>query len=188
MNVAYPIQIKEVWRDVKGLEGFYQVSNIGRIKSLVGWNGHKYVRREKIILPTSDKEGRMRIKLYKFGEKINLKIHRVIAEAFIPNPNGYKVINHIDSNPSNNDISNLEWCTQKQNVIHGYRFGKHRKIQKPLKRGRLKLDKRDKYGIDLEVLRHQIKNGATNKELAEIYGCPNTLIARRRYQFKKGEI
>lgn len=188
MNVKYPIQIKEVWRDVKGLEGFYQVSNIGRIKSLVGWNGHKYVRREKIILPTPDKEGRMHIKLSKFGEKINLKIHRIIAEAFIPNPNSYKVINHVDSNPSNNDISNLEWCTQKQNVIHEYRFGNLRKKKNTTVANRRAYDKRGKYGIRLDILIHQINNGATNKELAEIYKCPNTLIARRRYQLKKGEI
>ena len=97
--------MKEEWRDIKGYEGLYQISNLGRIKSLKDNHG-KY--REKILKPGNSKG-----KLF--------KIHRLVAIHFIENPNNYPEVNHKDENPINNHVNNLEWCTAEYNVNYGTR-------------------------------------------------------------------
>lgn len=113
-------KIEEIWKDIKGYEGLYQVSNMGRVKRLNYWNGHKYNNGEKILKPTTqyvtDNYFRSKVKLYNGCSKKDFKIHRLVATAFIPNPNNYPIINHIDGNPLNNRADNLEWCTQKHNM------------------------------------------------------------------------
>ena len=119
--------LTEEWRDVKGYEGNYMVSNLGRVKSLVGWNGNKYTKRDKILNPYKQKVGqeycRLVVKLCKNGKKKDGKVHRLVADAFIPNPENKPNINHKDGNPLNNIASNLEWCTQRENIIHSYEIG-----------------------------------------------------------------
>ena len=84
----------EVWKPVVGYEGLYEVSNLGRIKSLVGWNGHKYVNREKIMNQSITTTGYKKIELTKDGIKKSLKVHRLVAQAFIPLIAGKTVVNH----------------------------------------------------------------------------------------------
>lgn len=112
----------EEWKSIKGYEGLYMVSNLGRVKSLCGFNGHEYVKREKILNPYKQKAGknyyRSVVKLSKDGSRKDFKVHRLVADAFIPNPELKSNINHIDGNPLNNRVDNLEWCTQKENIIH----------------------------------------------------------------------
>lgn len=119
--------IAEEWKDIEGYEGLYQISNKGRVKSLVGWNGHKYISREKILKPSKTSTGYWKVDLHKNGKKKSLKLHRVIASAFIPNPNNLPFINHIDSNPLNNSLENLEWCTPKYNSQYSYEHGNHKR-------------------------------------------------------------
>lgn len=113
---------KEEWKSIKGYEGMYEISNFGRVKSLLGWNGHKYIRRERILAPYKQQSNkyysRSVVKLAKDNKTKDFKVHRLVAEAFITNPNNYKVVNHIDGNPLNNKVENLEWCTQKMNIKH----------------------------------------------------------------------
>lgn len=107
--------MEEIWKDVKGYEGLYQVSNLGRIKSFNYMNTGK----EKILKNRLDKGGYYSIVLYKNGKYINKKVHRLVAEAFIPNLDNLPQVNHKDENKLNNRVDNLEWCTAKYNNNYG---------------------------------------------------------------------
>lgn len=113
----------EEWRPVPGYEGLYEASNTGKVASL-SYNGTG-VRKE--LKPQVTKRGYFRVRLYKNGSWKGFRLHRVIAAAFIPNEENLPEINHIDEDPSNNAVSNLEWCTRKYNCDYGTRVERQRK-------------------------------------------------------------
>lgn len=102
----------EVWKDIKGYEGKYKISNLGNVKS---------VKKQIILKPIIHKKGYLRVALYKKNKSKRYLIHRLVAEAFIENPNNYMEINHKDENKQNNNVSNLEWCSRSYNVNYGTR-------------------------------------------------------------------
>lgn len=104
----------EEWKDIKGYEGKYQISNRGRVKSL----GNNKTRKEKILRP-GKRNNYLFINLYKNGKSKKYNIHRLVAEHFLPNPDNLPVINHKDENKLNNNVENLEWCTQEYNMNYG---------------------------------------------------------------------
>lgn len=117
---------KECWRDIKGYEGLYQVSNFGRIKALPKKRNNGtgyYIQKEKIMKPQLKNKRYLGIYLTKEGKHKNYLIHRLVAENFILNPNNYPQINHIDCNKLNNNVNNLEWCTQEWNLEHALKNG-----------------------------------------------------------------
>ena len=118
--------MNEVWKDIQGYEGKYQVSNLGRVKSLSRkvFNGAGYyVINEKILKPRKTHTGYLRVHLCRDDRYI----HRLVAEAFIPNSNNYSEVNHKDENKQNNRVDNLEWCTREYNLVYGSRkdYKKH---------------------------------------------------------------
>lgn len=120
----------EIWKDIKGYEGLYQVSSCGNIKSLervVKNNkfGGKRILPEQLLSPTDNGHGYKLIGLRKNGKRKNHYIHRLVAIAFIPNANNEKYVNHIDYNTANNVVENLEWCSQKENVQYSSMRMKH---------------------------------------------------------------
>lgn len=119
----------EVWKDIEGFEG-YQISNRGRVKSL----NYSHTKQERVLQQCIDRRGYCRITLYKNGKIYNLKVHRLVAMAFIANPNEKPQVNHIDECKANNHAENLEWCTCKENINHGTRNERARKTLKGRKR------------------------------------------------------
>lgn len=112
--------MKEIWKKIKDNPN-YEISNLGRLRSVYKYNvGTKeYILRDKpLIMSKTIDNGYEKIKLSCKGKKTIKYIHRLVAEAFIPNPNNYKEVNHIDSNTRNNKIDNLEWCNRQQNINH----------------------------------------------------------------------
>ena len=107
----------EEWRDIKGYEGLYQVSNLGRVKSL----NYNRTRKEKILKPAKNKVGYLQVVLYKNKNDKHYTIHQLVAKTFLENPYNFKEINHKDENPLNNESSNLEWCDRKYNINYGNR-------------------------------------------------------------------
>lgn len=114
--------MKEKWRDIEGYEGIYQVSNDGKIKSydryVGGKGGVKRIEKGIILKYGYDGAGYRKARLSKDGKCISYYVHRLVAKAFIENPNNYPQVNHIDSNKTNNNVKNLEWCTQQINQHH----------------------------------------------------------------------
>ena len=104
----------EIWKDVVYFEGLYQVSNLGRVKSL----NYSRTGREKVLKP-SKTNGYLQVYLYKEGKSKRFSIHRLVAFAFIPNPNNLPIVNHKDEDKSNNCVDNLEWCTVAYNNNYG---------------------------------------------------------------------
>jgi len=117
----------EVWVDIAGFEGLYAISNKVRVKSCKreAVDGAKI--HEKILRPGKHKSGYAKFTLCRDGRFHYVNRHRLVATAFIPNPNKLPCVNHIDNDPSNDDISNLEWCTFSHNTRHAY---KHKRIDK----------------------------------------------------------
>lgn len=115
--------MKEIWKSIEGYEGFYEVSNLGRVKSLSRYvsNGTSvplYVK-ERILKQWKDKKGYCTVVLGKEGKYKTYAVHRLVANAFILNPNNLPCVNHKDENPSNNFVDNLEWCTYRYNLNYG---------------------------------------------------------------------
>ena len=126
----------EIWKDIKGYEGLYQVSNLGRVKSLPKYHKTKsgYFSKERIIKTIRNDRGYLMVGLSKDWKKKKVFVHRLVAEAFIPNPNNYTQINHInEQEKDNNNVDNLEWCTCKYNCNYGTRNKRIREANKRVK-------------------------------------------------------
>lgn len=206
--------MQEIWKDIVGYEGLYQVSNFGRVKSF-------RKGKEKLLKQHKSTTGYFRVGLRKDGMRQDWKVHRLVAIHFVPNKDGYPIINHIDGNKENNLPSNLEWCTQGWNVQHAYNIGLHKAaniprgelttlyvnerksipqiasiygvstitVWKRLKQygipTRTTAESNNKYKLPLDELLVDLKSGKKNAELAKKYKCTSALIATRKYQFKK---
>jgi hypothetical protein len=107
--------INEVYKDIKGYEGLYQISNLGNVKS---------IKSKKILVQSSSSSGYKFINLRKNSKGKNFRVHRLVAETFIPNYNNLPYVNHKDENPKNNCVDNLEWCTASYNINYGDRNNK----------------------------------------------------------------
>lgn len=166
--------MNEIWKDVEGYEGLYQVSNLGRIRSLDHDVIHISHYKGSILKPdTSDRYPYPNLTLCKPNPRrtIRKNLHRLIAETFIPNPLRKPYVNHIDGNKANNRIENLEWTTPSENQQHAFRIGlrqvgekvKNAKLTDNIVReirvsplGKYKLAK--KFSVSPTVI-HRIRNG-----------------------------
>ena len=123
--------ICEIWKPIKGYEEFYEISNYGRIRSLdrviiqKGKFGQdtNHIYKGKILVPDHIHNGYLGVDLHVNGKIKRMLVHRLVATHFIIKPEGKDYINHIDNNPSNNHVNNLEWCTQSENIQYAYDNG-----------------------------------------------------------------
>jgi len=131
--------MQEIWKDIKGYEGLYQVSDVGNIKSL----NYNKTKQEKNLKFGIDTSGYRVVNLFKNGKPKMYTVHKLVAITFIPNPNDYPIINHKDENRRNNNIDNLEWCTYKYNLNYGERNKKVKQNmkEKEKKNGQIKRKK-----------------------------------------------
>ena len=130
--------MQEIWKDIQGYEGAYQVSTKGRVRSLTRkvptYNGFRTTK-GKILKPLKSNSGYFRVDLKSHQKDNYVCIHRLVALAFIPNPFNYPVINHIDNDKTNNNVNNLEWCTQSHNIKEAYRVGNAKPTSGCFKKG-----------------------------------------------------
>lgn len=113
----------EQWREIKGYEGRYEVSDHGNVRSLLFYSTarEEYMTRKapRLLSQNTTHDGYKRVSLSKYREMKSITVHRLVAMAFLPNPNNYPAVNHKDEDATNNHVSNLEWCTNKYNSNYG---------------------------------------------------------------------
>ena len=147
--------MEEIWKDKKDYEGHYQVSNFGRVKSI------KFGK--EIILKQHIRGGYYSVNLSKNGILKIFKVHRLVAEVFLPNPNNYKEVNHKDEDKSNNVVSNLEWCDRKYNVNYGSR---NKRAAEKLSKIVLQYDLNGNFIKEWKSIRECYRNGFCSQHVA----------------------
>lgn len=157
----------EEWKDIKDYKGKYQISNLGRIKSLrrkvVQSNSYEYVIKEKILKQSKNTNGYLSITLNNNGKK-RFSVHRLVGTHFLNNPENKEQINHINGVKTDNRIGNLEWVTKSENQIHAYKSG--------LAFVKKKFSKKDAINIRLEYK----KSKTTYNKLAKKYNTSRKTI------------
>lgn len=167
--------IQEIWLSIPGHVGMYEVSNLGEIRSLnrvvIGKGGSTYIRCGKVLKKILNSNGYYVIGLCINGKSKMCKVHRLVAQVFLPNLNDHPQVNHIDGNKTNNIVSNLEWCTNAENTQHAYNSGlKFGSVGS--KNGNSKLNE-----IDVETINIRLANGESARSLAKIYGVHHSLLS-----------
>lgn len=172
-KLGSPLKENEVWKPVKGYEGLYEVSNTGRVRSLFRLkNNHskkQYVG-ECILTNSPLINGYLRVNLSKEGVSKQYFIHRLVAQHFLANPKNKRTINHKDGNPKNNDVSNLEWATDYENIHHAMDTGlmDYKGSGNPMS----KLTESDVRKIKMGLMM-----GIKQKELGEIFNVAQSHIS-----------
>ena len=166
---------EEIWKDIAGYEGLYQISNFGRVRSFnrtrKNRGGRTAVIQGRIVKPNIDRKGYLQFHLYSNSVRRRFYSHQLVAKAFIPNPNNYSEINHKDENPKNNCVWNLEWCNHKYNMNYGTAIERAAKLKRIVQRNNPKISK--------SVL--CIETGVVYPSISEIsreLGCSRALIIR----------
>lgn len=161
--------MQEIWKDIKYYEGLYQVSNLGRVKSLIT---------NKIKTQYNCNSGYLRVGLFKNYKRENALVHRLVAKTFIKNELNKKQVNHIDGNKSNNVVTNLEWVTPSENLIHAYKIG----LQKP---SNIQKEAVRKTGIrnSIKIIQFsldglKIKQWDSISEVGRVLNIPNSNIVK----------
>ena len=164
----------EEWRPIEGYEGLYEVSNTGQVRSLdryvVNSLGNRRFYKGKVLIQLKGKDDYLVINLYCNGKYHQMKIHRLVAQAFIPNPENLPQVNHKDEDKTNNNVTNLEWCDAKYNNNYGSRLERSRETA--IKNG---------YYTGLSKKEYMNKYNQDNKEYIKEY-------KKRYYQENKDKL
>lgn len=162
--------MEEIWKDIDGFENIYQVSNMGRVRSLDrfvncfnGWANVKRKTKGKILTITKQSQGYSQVGLCKNGTQKSYRLNRLVAKAFIPNLQEKPEVNHIDGNKDNNRVDNLEWVTNIENMQHAIKSG----LIHPYKRRVARLN--DKM-VELEVY-ESLKEASVKNNISKSSIC-----------------
>lgn len=165
-----------MWRDIAGYEGLYQISDTGRVLSLqrtiYRCDGVPHRVRQREMKISRQKNGYMNVRLSYQGNETNKCIHRLVATAFIENPNGLPQVNHVDCDKTNNHVGNLEWCTERHNIHHAHQNG----LMNPC-RGENHWQSKLKEEDVIEIVRLR-GVGYTIKQIGDMFGCGDSIITK----------
>lgn len=151
-------KINEVWIDIKDYEGYYQVSNLGRIRTVKRNTKNQFKDKSLIRKLEQRNNGYLAVRLYKDNKSKKFNVHRLVAEAFIKNKNNYAYVNHINGDKQDNRVDNLEWCTASENMKHA------------IKQGLIDLKKHQKAVIQYDKNMKIIKEWDSIKEAEKVLG------------------
>lgn len=172
--------MNEIWKDIKDYEGIYQVSNLGRVKSVDRLDGSNHRLKGKIKSTSIRPNGYENVILFKNSKRKGHSVHRLVAQAFISNTDNKPEVNHIDENKTNNQASNLEWVTAKENMNHGTRT--HKVILKMSKK--VYCFETDKTYINARYASEEL--GVSRKSICDI--CLGKYKQAKGYTFKYKEV
>jgi len=164
--------MEEVWKPVVGYEDLYEVSSMGRIRGLRGKNGKSNTRKVFLMSLVINKSSKyLAITVGRKGDKQkNMLVHRLVAQAFIPNPGSKPEVNHINGVKIDNKVENLEWVTLSENHKHAYKIG----LQTPMRgnhpMAKLSLEK-------VQKIKSMIRSGVTVRTIVEIFNVSSKLIS-----------
>ena len=176
----------EFWKDIKGFEGYYQVSNLGRVKGLQrvvnSGNGAKRVVKELVLKQSSDKDGYLIVNLKIRQKAKKIRVHRLVSLAFLPNTENKPQVNHKNGIKNDNTLENLEWATLSENRQHAYDTGlQNSDSRKGEKNNFNKLTKEDVIAIRKMYVPYKF----TNKMIAEKYhvteGCISSITSNKNW-------
>lgn len=156
--------MEEIWKDIEGYEGLYQVSNFGNVKSL-NW---KNTGKARNLWLKPHNKGYSQVELIKNGKRHCCVVHRLVAIAFIPNPNGFPVVNHKDEIKTNNFADNLEWCTRSYNVRYSMARHPERRPNGIARRRGYRFK-----GINSDLVVHQL---TLSGELVKVWKCSRDIF------------
>jgi len=169
----YNIIMKEIFKAIKGYEGIYEISNYGNVKSFQG-------NKQRILKPQKWSKGYLWVCLSKNDSESKQSVSRLVASAFILNPENKPQVNHINGNKSDNILSNLEWCSQSENMKHAISLGL-KKYFKGEKHSAAKLKDKD----IISIRKTYGTNNYSQSQIAEIYGvsrsCISNIVSRRNW-------
>jgi len=180
-NIAYfmdkykPINNKvmeEIWKEIKGFNGLYEVSNLGGVRS---WKKvpSGILDKPKIKSLSTANNGYKRVRLSKESKAKHYTVHRLVAEAFLKNSDTKESVNHIDSDKTNNCVDNLEWCTFSDNMKHSYKNGRTSPFSKGESHVGSKLTKKDV----IEIKKKLSEGLRTQKEISNIFNVNQSIIS-----------
>jgi hypothetical protein len=159
----------EIWKPLKNYEVLYEISNLGRVRSLIK-KGNSLYKIKKTNMDVST--GYINIQLRKNNIPLTKRVHRLVAETFIPNLDNKPIVNHIDGNKKNNRVDNLKWVTYSENTLHSFKLG----LQKKIFGNNNYITKiKDE---DVLKIRELIKEGKTNRDIAKLYKVNPSQISR----------
>lgn len=146
----------EIWKPVRNYEGLYEVSNMGRVKSL----NYNKTGKEKIMKGVGDGNGYLQVGLYREGKRKKCRINRLVAQAFLENPQNLPEVNHKDENKLNNCVDNLEWCSRSYNMTYN---GRAKKVGKKNSKPVYSIDKESGLITYWESIREAERQTGINK-------------------------
>ena len=182
--------IEEVWKDIEGFEGFYQISNLGRIKSIAVrrslWGKIHIINRERLMTPYDNGNGYLMISLTANKKRTPIAIHRLVASAFLEKPEGHDVVNHKDYDTHNNSADNLEWCTQKYNTNYSSsRMAKPKTKCRSTSTGEKYICfHQGKYRVQI----NKLKISKRFESLDDAIAFRDSVIAENEWYFRKGVV
>ena len=179
----------EIWKDVAEYEGFYKVSDKGNIYSVERRNSRGYGRGGRILKPKYDGKGYPQVNLHKNGKSKTTTVHRLVAEAFIPNPESLPQVNHIDEVKDNNNVENLEWCDSKYNINYGTRSERYSQARSKKVRA-VNAETGDvlTFNSTMEAGRNGYSASAVSKACRGVYNTGGgNLYRNHRWSYEKAE-
>lgn len=177
-NILYICKM-EIWKSLKNYEGLYEISNLGRIMSLSKrGSAIKKIRKTGLDVST----GYLNVMLRKDNKPLTKRVHRLVAEHFVPNPENKPIVNHKDGNKRNANADNLKWCTYSENTKHSFKLGLQRKV---FGNNNYITKIKDENVLEIKKL---INIGKSNKEIAKIFGVNPSQISRIKTGTRRSQI